>query len=48
MKIAIIDDGIDQRHTFFDPAGYKYPPGFPKGQKKYTTAKVIVSSLLIR
>ena len=43
MKIAIIDDGIDQRHPFFDPAGYTMPPGFPKGQAAYTTAKVIAA-----
>lgn len=43
MKIGIIDDGIDQRHPFFDPAGYTMPPGFPKGQTAYTTAKVIVA-----
>jgi subtilisin family serine protease len=43
MKIGIIDDGIDQKHKYFDPAGFKYPPGFPKGQTKYTTPKVIVA-----
>ncbi len=43
MKIGIIDDGVDQRHAFFDPAGYTMPPGFPKGQTAYTTAKVIVA-----
>jgi subtilisin family serine protease len=43
MKIGIIDDGIDQRHPFFDPTGYTMPPGFPKGQAAYTTAKVIVA-----
>ena len=43
MKIAIVDDGIDQTNTFFDPAGYSYPPGFPKGNTKYTTPKVIVA-----
>jgi subtilisin family serine protease len=43
MKIGIIDDGIDQNHPFFNPAGFKYPPGFPKGQVAYTTAKVIVA-----
>ena len=43
MKIAIIDDGIDQTHPFFAPAGYAYPPGFPKGQTAYTTPKVIVA-----
>jgi subtilisin family serine protease len=43
VKIAIIDDGVDQRHPFFDPAGYTMPPGFPKGQTAYTTAKVIAA-----
>jgi subtilisin family serine protease len=43
VKIGIIDDGVDQRHAFFDPAGYTMPPGFPKGQTAYTTAKVIVA-----
>jgi len=43
MKIGIIDDGIDQRHPYFSPTGYTMPPGFPKGQKAYTTAKVIVA-----
>ncbi|HET8874548.1 MAG TPA: S8 family serine peptidase, partial [Gaiellaceae bacterium] len=43
MKIAVIDDGIDQRHPFFDPTGFTMPPGFPKGQTAYTTAKVIVA-----
>ena len=43
IKIGIIDDGIDQKHPFFDPAGYSYPPGFPKGNPSYTTPKVIVA-----
>jgi subtilisin family serine protease len=43
MKIAIIDDGLDRSHVFFNPAGYAYPPGFPKGNTEYTTAKVIVA-----
>jgi subtilisin family serine protease len=43
MKIGIIDDGIDQTHPFFSPAGFAYPPGFPKGQTAYTTPKVIVA-----
>jgi subtilisin family serine protease len=42
-KIGIIDDGIDHRHPFFNPAGYVMPPGFPKGQASHTTAKVIVA-----
>ena len=43
LKIGIIDDGIDQRHPFFSPAGYTYPPGFPKGDAAFTTQKVIVA-----
>ena len=29
MKIAVVDDGIDQTSTFFDPKGYTYPAGLP-------------------
>ncbi len=43
MKIGIIDDGVDQTHRYFSPAGYTMPSGFPKGQAAYTTAKVIVA-----
>jgi subtilisin family serine protease len=43
LKIGIIDDGIDQTHPYFDPSGYAMPAGFPKGNRKYTTAKVIVA-----
>jgi subtilisin family serine protease len=43
MKIGIIDDGVDQTHPFFSPAGFTMPAGFPKGQRAYTTAKVIVA-----
>jgi subtilisin family serine protease len=42
-KIGIIDDGIDQNHPFFNPGGFAYPPGFPKGQVAFTTPKVIVA-----
>jgi subtilisin family serine protease len=43
LKIAIVDDGIDQTNSFFRPAGYSYPAGFPRGNTKYTTPKVIVA-----
>jgi subtilisin family serine protease len=42
-KIAVVDDGIDQTNAFFDPAGFAYPPGFPKGITTATTPKVIVA-----
>jgi subtilisin family serine protease len=43
VKIGIIDDGVDQAHRFFSPAGFTAPVGFPKGNTSYTTAKVIVA-----
>ncbi len=43
MKIGIIDDGVDQTHPFFSPSGFAMPPGFPKGNRAYTTSKVIVA-----
>jgi minor extracellular serine protease Vpr len=30
IKVGIIDSGIHPEHPFFDPAGFAYPPGFPK------------------
>ncbi|HEX3687333.1 MAG TPA: S8 family serine peptidase [Gaiellaceae bacterium] len=43
IKIGIIDDGVDQTHPFFSPAGFSMPAGYPKGNAAYTTAKVIVA-----
>jgi subtilisin family serine protease len=43
MKIGVVDDGIDQTNTFFNPSGYSYPAGFPRGNAKYTSPKVIVA-----
>jgi subtilisin family serine protease len=43
VKIGIIDDGLDQTHSFFSPAGFTYPAGFPKGNAQFTTPKVIVA-----
>ena len=43
MKIAVVDDGIDQSNPFFDPTGFSYPAGFPRGGRKWTTPKVIVA-----
>ena len=42
IKIGIIDDGLLATHPYFNPAGYTYPPGFPKGQTSLATPKVIV------
>jgi minor extracellular serine protease Vpr len=43
IKIAVVDDGIDQSNPFFNPAGHSYPAGFPKGGRTWTTPKVIVA-----
>jgi subtilisin family serine protease len=43
VKIGVVDDGIDWQNPFFDPNGYAFPPGFPKGQLEYTSQKVIVA-----
>jgi subtilisin family serine protease len=42
IKIGILDDGVDAAHPFLSGKGFSYPPGFPKGQVKYATPKVIV------
>ena len=47
MKIGILDDGLDQTHPFFNPAGFTYPPGFPKGNTAFTTPKVIVARTFV-
>jgi subtilisin family serine protease len=43
IKIGIVDDGVDVRHPFFAPQGLAMPAGFPKGDRRYTSAKVIVA-----
>ena len=43
VKIGVIDDGIDASHPFFRPDGLRPPPGFPKGNRRYTNGKVIVA-----
>jgi minor extracellular serine protease Vpr len=43
VKIAVVDDGIDQSNPFFNAAGFTYPTGFPRGSTRWTTPKVIVA-----
>ena len=43
IRIGIIDDGIDMTRPSFSGAGYKYPPGFPKGIRSGTNGKIIVA-----
>ena len=46
IKIGVVDDGIDQTNQFFNPTGFSYPAGFPKGNTSFTTPKVIVARSL--
>ncbi|MGD8969430.1 MAG: S8 family serine peptidase, partial [Anaerolineae bacterium] len=39
--VASIDTGVYAPNAFFDPTGYTYPPGYPVGDARYTTEKVI-------
>src|SRR5205823_14819933 len=43
IKIGIVDDGVDPTNPFLRPDSLSYPPGFPRGGKKWTSAKVIVA-----
>jgi minor extracellular serine protease Vpr len=43
VKVAVVDDGVDHTNAFFNPSGFTYPAGFPKGQRSFTTAKVIAA-----
>jgi minor extracellular serine protease Vpr len=43
IKIGVIDDGIDQTAPFLRPAGLHAPPGFPLGQRRFTSGRVIVA-----
>ena len=47
LKIAVVDDGVDPSNPFFSPKGFAYPPGFPKGGRKWTTPKVIVARAFV-
>ncbi len=47
VKVAVVDDGIDQTNPSFSASGFAYPAGFPKGNRAYTTPKVIVARSFI-
>ena len=38
-RSRVVDDGIDQTNPFFDPAGFSYPAGFPKGGSEVDDAE---------
>ena len=43
VKVAVVDDGVDNEHPFLNPTGFSFPPGFPKGVAGFTSPKVIVA-----
>ena len=43
VKIGIVDDGVDNTNPFLSGAGFTAPPGFPIGDPKFTSGKVIVA-----
>ena len=43
VKVGVVDDGVDEQHPFFNPAGFSYPPGFPKGPSGATSPKIIAA-----
>ena len=43
IKVGVIDDGIDAGAPFLRPAGLRAPAGFPRGQLRFTSGRVIVA-----
>ena len=43
VKIGVVDTGVDPTSPFLSPKGFSYPAGFPRGDTKLTTPKVIVA-----
>ena len=43
VKIGVVDTGVDPTNPFLSSKGFSYPSGFPKGDTKLTTPKVIVA-----
>ena len=48
IKIAVVDTGIYYGNAMFDPASFSYPEGYPKGDARYTTPKVIAARAYFR
>jgi len=43
IKVGVIDDGVDAGAPFLAPAGLRPPAGFPRGQRRFTSGRVIVA-----
>ncbi|MDR6227319.1 S8 family serine peptidase [Desmospora profundinema] len=45
VKVGVIDSGIEQTHPFFQDSSLPMPEGFPKGDERFTTNKVIAAKV---
>ncbi len=48
VKIASLDGGLHHAAPMFNGQGFRYPPGFPKGDIRNTNGKIIVSRAYFR
>jgi len=48
IKISIIDSGVAIDHAMLSEAEFSYPDGYPRGDARYCTPKVITSRLYVR
>ena len=48
VKIAVVDDGVDNTNPFLERRGFTYPSGFPLGQTQFTNGEVIVARVVPR
>lgn len=48
VRIAVLDNGIDVTHPMLAPGAFAYPEGYPLGDSRYTTPKVIVARAYFR
>ncbi len=48
VRIAVLDNGIDVSHPMFAPGAFAYPEGYPLGDGRYTTPKVLVARAYFR
>ncbi|HYF92291.1 MAG TPA: S8 family serine peptidase [Symbiobacteriaceae bacterium] len=45
IKVGVIDSGVDQSHPFLHDAGMTAPAGYPMGDARFTSNKVIVAKV---